>query len=1038
MKITFDVKNQILSRTDRQSIISNSMDYLEAEVTFSEDWNGLEKNMSFVSGDTVYTFVLNQDGDVWKIAKNQHLNLGNGTWKASVIGVSGDVRIVTNAANVAIRASGYPGAHGPIPDVYEELLVIIQSLHTEAASSAVIRSAVEQYIIDNYDALVKEVVVIDDVRAALDDMADDGSLSALLDPLVAAKMPDEVTEQLPGVVADQIDAVVGDQIDASVASQISTPVNQAVNTYCAENFSEWQGGLDSTLTDSSMAAPADKVGDLKSALNEIAPNNFVNRLKDDIIINILDLSTMVSNYAVNKDTGAITADDTSRMFTIPIMGGKTYRFYKIASGEYGGELSALNVKYAFYGNSLALSYGESSSARTADVGADTLYASMAKSPYNTYAPYIMCVCLTDNADFDVDDGYFEYGNSYLKPNIIRELPSDIDRLKSVSEDFNVLYVTTDASQSRNGYTVSRVNSNRVHFVYDGETTKYAWYADILNGNDEQYNTLSGTPKKQFTAGTYTIVSSSILPAGIRVRYTVSDVTNCQNALLWGYKKATITVNSDFALLLNVTADFTDETGIDIDFAVYKGEVDFDTVYASQYTGIDYKSRAKLLNSVLKSDIVDNLNSSDATKVLSAKQGKTLKDMISTYDKLPSYVLTEVNRVSSEVQALMEPDSIVFAMYTDLHYSTVPTTDNDMHDLTCKAMRKLADCTPIDFSLDGGDLYNGNTFDNDREIINRAKAFTSGQRCPYLVGAGDHDKSQTSEEKITWDNVCAWTMPYLPHSIVRPSDSYLAKLLYYYYDVPNKTSSGVTTRVIVLGTSVWTQVKPIFKWLKTEVFTADVKDCYQFIILPHIPIDIDNMVGYVRNGKTPTRLSWNYAKLLDAINGATQFVYDYGTTQTVYIDSNGRVTSDTTATAYTMTDMTDEPNTNSNPEEYGTIDFTGWTSKVRLVASGHNHCDRFGFRSGGVLKSYLIGYTSQANKVRPDSVKSDAWFTARFGDEREDFTQEASGDGIIWWSDTKDTDRVTGTASEYLFDVYIVNSNNIKRVRFGCGRSMSSD
>lgn len=36
-----------------------------------------------------------------------------------------------------------------------------------------------------------------------------------------------------------------------------------------------------------------------------------------------------------------------------------------------------------------------------------------------------------------------------------------------------------------------------------------------------------------------------------------------------------------------------------------------------------------VNAVQKSDIVDNLNSSDATKVLSAKQGKVLKDAIDT-------------------------------------------------------------------------------------------------------------------------------------------------------------------------------------------------------------------------------------------------------------------------------------------------------------------------------------------------------------------------------------------------------------------------
>ena len=211
MKITFDVKNQILSRTDRQNVIANSTDYLEAEVTFTEDWDDLEKNMQFVNGDDKYTMVLTASGDKWVVTKQQHLNLNIGTWKVSIIGVSGDTRIVTNAANLAVRASGFIGVDGPVPSVYEQLLVIIQSLHTEAASSAVIRSAVQQYIIDNYDALVKEVVLIDDVRDALDDMADDGTLSALMAPLVAAGLPDEVADQISAVVAAQIGSTVYEQ-----------------------------------------------------------------------------------------------------------------------------------------------------------------------------------------------------------------------------------------------------------------------------------------------------------------------------------------------------------------------------------------------------------------------------------------------------------------------------------------------------------------------------------------------------------------------------------------------------------------------------------------------------------------------------------------------------------------------------------------------------------------------------------------------------------------------------------------------------------
>jgi hypothetical protein len=57
MKISFDVKNQIITRTDRQQVIANSSDYIEAEVTFSEDWANMEKTIYFKNGESVYAIL---------------------------------------------------------------------------------------------------------------------------------------------------------------------------------------------------------------------------------------------------------------------------------------------------------------------------------------------------------------------------------------------------------------------------------------------------------------------------------------------------------------------------------------------------------------------------------------------------------------------------------------------------------------------------------------------------------------------------------------------------------------------------------------------------------------------------------------------------------------------------------------------------------------------------------------------------------------------------------------------------------------------
>ena len=186
MKVTFDVKNQIITRTDKNRVISNSTDYLEAEVTFSEDWNGADKQLCFKNGETEIYLYLNNN----KILQESHLNLGVGTWKVWCIGVNGDQKIITNSVNLAVSASGYVGTIGPTAGVYEELLTTIQSLHTEVASSAMLRSAIEKYITDNLNVLVKEAVVVDNVQEIIDEMVESGDFLTIMTEYLPVVMPE--------------------------------------------------------------------------------------------------------------------------------------------------------------------------------------------------------------------------------------------------------------------------------------------------------------------------------------------------------------------------------------------------------------------------------------------------------------------------------------------------------------------------------------------------------------------------------------------------------------------------------------------------------------------------------------------------------------------------------------------------------------------------------------------------------------------------------------------------------------------------------
>jgi hypothetical protein len=199
MRISFDVKNQIITRTDRQQVIANSSDYIEAEVTFSEDWATMEKTIYFKNGESVYAILLNNN----KFLQESHLNLGVGTWKVYVIGVAGDQKIITNECNLAVGASGYPGAAGePTESIYQQLMVILQSLHTEAASEAVLRSAVEKYILDNYDSLVRDAVVVDNVQEIIDEMVESGDFLTIMTEYLPVVMPEMYGAAGDGVTND--------------------------------------------------------------------------------------------------------------------------------------------------------------------------------------------------------------------------------------------------------------------------------------------------------------------------------------------------------------------------------------------------------------------------------------------------------------------------------------------------------------------------------------------------------------------------------------------------------------------------------------------------------------------------------------------------------------------------------------------------------------------------------------------------------------------------------------------------------------------
>ena len=100
MTITFNVENQILSRTDTNRIIEKSKNYLFAEFTFSEDWNNTNKAIIFENDVLRYKIYLDSDN------KCQVPNriIRNDGFTISVIGENSEnlVTITTSELYIAV------------------------------------------------------------------------------------------------------------------------------------------------------------------------------------------------------------------------------------------------------------------------------------------------------------------------------------------------------------------------------------------------------------------------------------------------------------------------------------------------------------------------------------------------------------------------------------------------------------------------------------------------------------------------------------------------------------------------------------------------------------------------------------------------------------------------------------------------------------------------------------------------------------------------------------------------------------------------
>ena len=158
MVIEYSVIHQKLNKESADEyVVANSKNYLRTKFTFqSDEWNGVKKTASFVSNFDNPVLQILDENDECLVPPEC---IKSGTLSVSVFG--GDL-ITTNVCTVTIFESGYIEGvtpEPPTPDVYQQILNLLESLEAGTIPDDKIAEAVNKYLEENpVQSLTKEDV----------------------------------------------------------------------------------------------------------------------------------------------------------------------------------------------------------------------------------------------------------------------------------------------------------------------------------------------------------------------------------------------------------------------------------------------------------------------------------------------------------------------------------------------------------------------------------------------------------------------------------------------------------------------------------------------------------------------------------------------------------------------------------------------------------------------------------------------------------------------------------------------------------------
>lgn len=140
--LKFKVKHQNISRLDLLKLVSGSRNYVKAQFSFTDDWNGTTKTARFTCNETTYDMLLDDEDSClipWEVINE------SGFFEVSVFG--GDL-ITVDTSRVYVIESGYTEGGYPVPptpSIYEQVIAKLEEVEAKVSPEAV-KAEVDSYL----------------------------------------------------------------------------------------------------------------------------------------------------------------------------------------------------------------------------------------------------------------------------------------------------------------------------------------------------------------------------------------------------------------------------------------------------------------------------------------------------------------------------------------------------------------------------------------------------------------------------------------------------------------------------------------------------------------------------------------------------------------------------------------------------------------------------------------------------------------------------------------------------------------------------